>query len=285
MRSVSLPISHQRAVVYLFLATIIWSTSGLFIKLSVWHPLGLNGARSLLAAIVVWLGAGRPKIMCTKPLVGGALAFAFTTITFTVANRMTTAVNVIFLQYSAPVWVAIFGIWLLREFPKRREWIMMGVIFAGMGLFFGADLSTSGVWGSVLSVISGMCLALMLISIRALREAGAAEVLILGNLFAFLVGAAWIPGNPLTVAEGGIIFYLGVNQLGLPFILLTQAIRALTAVETVLIQTLEPILNPIWVALVIGELPHPTAVFGGMLVLTAVLLNSLLPRKTGIKGI
>ena len=62
-------------------------------------------------------------------------------------------------------------------------------------------------------------------------------------------------------------------QLGLPFLLLTQAIKTLTAVETVMIQSLEPILNPIWVAIIIAEFPTPIAIVGGMLVLTAVLLN------------
>ncbi len=268
-----MPIPHRRAVLFLIFATLIWSTSGLFIKLSTWHPLGLNAARSLLAAIVVWLGVGRPKIVLTRQLIIGASAFALTTITFTVANRLTTAANAIFLQYTAPVWVAIFGIWLLKEFPSRREWVMMALIFLGMGLFFQADLSSSGFLGNLISVLSGICLAMMLISLRAQRESGAAETLIVGNLIAFLVGFIWIPNNEVTLREGGIIFYLGVIQLGLPFLLLTQAIKTLTAVETVMIQSLEPILNPIWVAIIISEFPTPIAIVGGLLVLTAVLLN------------
>ena len=264
---------HQRAVLFLLIATLIWSTSGLFIKLSNWHPLGLNSARSILAALVLWIGVGRPKIKLTAPLLIGALAFALTTITFTIANRLTTAANAIFLQYGAPVWVALFSIWLLKEYPKRREWIMMGAIFIGMLLFFQADLSTDGILGSVLSVVSGMCLAAMLISLRAQRESGAAETLIVGNLSAFFIGLYWIPGNEVTIREVNIIAYLGIVQLGLPFILLTMAIKELTAVETVLIQTLEPILNPIWVAFIIAEFPSPIAIVGAMVVLTAVAAN------------
>lgn len=268
--------NHKKAVLYLLLATVVWSTSGLFIKLSSWQPLGLNSARSLLAAAVIWIGTGRPQIRLTKPLIGGALAFAFTTITFTVANRMTTAANVIFLQYAAPVWVALLGIWLLNERPTRRNWLMMGTILVGMSLFFQIDLSVSDLLGNLLAIVSGVCLALMLISLRAQRESGAAETLVVGNLLAFLIGLYWIPNNPVNGREVGIVLYLGIVQLGLPTILLTVAIRYLTAVEAALIQTLEPILNPIWVAFILAEFPAPLALVGGGVVLTAVLANALI---------
>ena len=161
---------------------------------------------------------------------------------------------------------------------------MMGFIFVGMALFFQADLSPSGVWGNLISVFSGICLATMLISLRLQKDSGAAETLILGNMIAFVVGMIWIPNNEVNLKEGAIIFYLGVIQLGLPFILLTQAIKVLTAVETVLIQTLEPILSPIWVAIIILEFPSPIAFVGAFLVLTAVLLNVWQSEETNEKG-
>jgi hypothetical protein len=58
---------------------------------------------------------------------------------------------------------------------------------------------------------------------------------------------------------------LGVVQLGIPYILYSIAIRRVTALEAILIPMLEPILNPLWVALVHGEVPGAWSIAGGAL--------------------
>jgi drug/metabolite transporter (DMT)-like permease len=95
----------------------------------------------------------------------------------------------------------------------------------------------------------------------------------LGNLFTAVIGLPFAIGHPLPPTQVGLIFVLGVVQLGLPYLLFSIAIRRLTALEAVLLPMIEPILNPLWVALARGEWPGPWSLAGGGLVLGAVAVR------------
>lgn len=269
--------THGRAVALLLLSVIFLSTSGLLIKLSSWDALALNGARSLIAAAVLWIYLRRPNFTWSLAQVGGAILYAVTIITFVQATKWTTAANAVFLQFTAPVWVALFGIWLLGERPQRIDWTTMIVIGIGMFLFFGDELTPTGYWGNLLAIFSGICMALMLIALRKQKAGSPTETILLGNLIAAAIGLPFILfGNqPVNARELSIILFMGVFQLGLPFIIVTLAVKQLFALEMMLIQTLEPILNPIWVFLFIGERPTPMALAGAVLVTTAVTIRAI----------
>src|SRR5439155_25905510 len=104
------------------------------------------------------------------------------------------------------------------------------------------------------------------------------SALLLGNLLTAAIGLPFAIGHSLSAVEGGVLLALGVVQLGIPYILYSIAIRRVTALEAILIPMLEPILNPLWVALRRGEVPGPWSLFGGALVLGAVLLRELVRR-------
>ena len=269
--------SRTRAVLALLLSVLLFSTSGLLIKLSSWDALALNGARSLIAAAVIWLYLRHPHFTWSRVQVGGAILYALTIITFVQATKWTTAANAIFLQFSAPLWVALFGIRLLGERPKRSDWATMIAVAFGMLLFFGGDLTRTGYWGNLLAIFSGMCMALMLITLRLQKEGSPTETILLGNLIAAAIGLPFIllGDQPLNPREISIILFLGIFQQGLPFIIVTLVIKQLRAIEMILIQTLEPILNPIWVYLFIDERPSPSALLGAVIVTTAITINAI----------
>jgi drug/metabolite transporter (DMT)-like permease len=269
--------TRTRSIIALLLAVLFFSTSGLLIKLSSWDALALNGARSLIAAVVIWIYLRRPNFTWSRPQVGGAILYALMVITFVQATKWTTAANAVFLQFTAPLWVALFGIWLLGERPKRGDWLAMIAVALGMLLFFGDDLTRSGYWGNLLAIFSGMCMALMLIALRLQKDGSPTETILLGNLIAAAIGLPFIVlgDQPVNLREISIILFLGIFQLGLPFIVVTLAIKQLRAIETILIQTLEPILNPIWVYLFIGERPAPSALLGAVIVTTAVFISAI----------
>jgi len=269
--------NRTRAVIFLILAVFLFSTSGLLIKLSSWNTLALNGARSLIAAAVIWIYLRHPNFTWSRVQIGGAIAYTLMVLTFVQAVRWTTAANAIFLQFTAPLWVALFGIWLLGERPRRIDWAAMIVIGFGMLLFFGGALSSTGTWGNLLAIFSGMCTALLIISLRMQKDGSPTETALLGNLITAAIGLPFlIFGDQLVNArEISIVLFLGIFQLGLPFIILTLAIKQLQAIEAMLIQTLEPILNPLWVFLFIGERPSPSALVGAAIVTTAVTLHAI----------
>jgi drug/metabolite transporter (DMT)-like permease len=276
-------LSHRNAILIQALAAVMFSTSGLFIKLVTIHPLALAGARSLIAAVIVagyihWR-QGQIRFDWSLPQVGGALALVGAQIFFVLANRQTTAANAVFIQYTAPIYVALFGIWFLKEPAYRRDWLTMAAIGVGLYLFFGTQLSPQDLLGSINALISGICLAWFVLFLRKLKDGATLETVLLGNLLASLIGLPFLWGQSPTLGDWGGILFLGIFQLGLPFVLMTIAIRYLTAVDAILIQTLEPVLNPIWVFLVIGEVPSQTALLGGGIVLVAVTVRSLLANR------
>jgi drug/metabolite transporter (DMT)-like permease len=99
---------------------------------------------------------------------------------FILSTRLTTAANAIFLQYTAPIYVIIFGVWFLRERPRRIDWITMFVIFAGMLLFFGHDLALEGLYGNLAAALSGVALALLIVSSRAQKDSQPAQIFLKG---------------------------------------------------------------------------------------------------------
>ncbi|MCB8945322.1 MAG: DMT family transporter [Ardenticatenaceae bacterium] len=262
--------NRSRAILLLAFASILFSTSGLFVKIISISPLALVSARSIIAAIVIAIWLRRPHFTWSVAQVGGGIALALTQILFVISTRQTTAANAIFLQYTAPIYVAIFGVWFLGERAKGYDWLTMAAIAVGFVLFFNEKLSPEGWWGNVYAILSGVTLAWLLLFMRKQKDESTAETILVGNMLAAVIGLpALLTATPTPADWAGILF-LGVVQLGISFIMMSVAIKWLTAVEAVLIQTLEPIFNPIWVFLVIGEAPSLLALAGGLVVLLAV---------------
>jgi len=272
--------TRRRAVGLLLVCVVLWSTSGLFIKISTLNPIALAGARSAITALVLLAYIRRPHFTWSREQIAGAVCMAATFFLFISATRLTSAANAILLQYTAPLWVALFGGWYLGERTHRYDWWTMGAIVVGMLLFFGEKLTPQGMAGNIMAIVSGMTMAWMTLFLRKQRDGSAAETVLLGNSLTALIG---LPFFFVAVSNGVmhpsawlLLLYLGVLQLGVPFILYTIAIRQLAALETILIATLEPILNPIWVFIVIGERPGPAALAGGLVVIGAVTVRALI---------
>lgn len=272
-------IGRRSAVLLLLVTVLLWSTSGLFVKVSTLNPIALAGARSLITALVIWVWIRRPHFTWSKEQLLGAACMAATFFMFITATRWTSAANAIFLQYTAPLWVALFSGWYLGEKTHSWDWWIMGAIVAGMALFFGERLSPQGMAGNLLAIVSGFTMAWMTLFLRK-QQGGAANTILLGNLLTAVLGLPfffyhWSTQGVASV-EWWILLYMGVLQLGVPFILYSIVITRLGAVETILITTLEPVLNPIWVFLVVGEQPGLLALLGGAVVIGAVTVRALI---------
>jgi drug/metabolite transporter (DMT)-like permease len=271
-----IPLTRGRAIGLLIVTAVLWSTSGLLIKLSDWQPFSILAGRSVLAAGVFLLYLRGRRFRVTWLHVVGATAFLATQALYITSIKMTTAANAIFLQYTAPIYVMVLGAWLLNEPPTRADGASMLLVMAGMGLFFGDQLSfghrltSPTMVGSLLALISGVTMAVMTIALRAQKDGDPAETLLLAYAAGTLLGAPAMARETWTWTNTGIILFLGIVQIGLAFVLYSMAIKVVRALEATLIATLEPILNPIWVFLVIGEAPGPMALLGALLVIGGV---------------
>ncbi len=268
--------AHTRAVGLLIAAALCWSLGGLLIKAVAWPPLAVAGARGLIAALFLAAISHGLRFHFSRAQLLGAFSYAACTITFCVATKLTTAANAILLQYTAPVWVAIFGASLLGERTTRADWFTIVAVLGGIVLFFADSLALTGMLGNAFALLSGVFFAGMVIALRRQKDGSPVESVILGNVIAFFVGLPWIVGAPMLTATGwSALLVLGLVQLGFSYWLYTRAIRHVTALEGVLIPVIEPLLNPLWVLLAIGERPTPKALAGGAIVLGAITLRGI----------
>jgi drug/metabolite transporter (DMT)-like permease len=274
--------THRRAILLLLATAILWSLGGVLIKSIEWPSMAKAGARSGIACVVLWCWLRKPEFTWRPTQIGAALAYAATVSLFVIANHRTTAANAIFLQYTAPIYVALLGPWWLGERTRRIDWICVVIALAGIALFFRDQFSPRGLSGILAALGSGVSFGLMVILLRKERDGSPASALLLGNLVTAAIGLPFAIGHALRAPEAGAVVVLGVVQLGIPYILYSLAIRHVTALEAILIPMLEPILNPIWVALARGERPGPWSLVGGARVLGAVLLRGFVHSETPV---
>lgn len=271
---------HARAGLLMALTALIWSSGGLAIKLVELHPMALTGVRSALSALTLLaLFHGRLHFSLSRARLGAALGYAGLLISNVVATKLTTAANAILLAYTAPIYVALLAPLVLGERTRRSDWGCIALTLGGMVLFFLDRLSATGLWGNVVAVGTGLSYAVFTLCMRAQKSASPVESVILGHALTALAGLPFLVlGLPDMAGLAGLL-YLGVLQQGVSLAFYVWAIRRLGALEAILIMTLEPILNPVWVALGYGELPGPWALAGGVAVVGAVTLRAVLGAR------
>ena len=266
---------RRKAILFLILAAALWSTAGVFVKALDWEPVSILAGRGLFTSIVFLLYLRRLPTRWSRWMVLAAGASMATQFLFITSTKLTTAANSIFLQYTAPIYVVLLAYWLLREKPSRADWVAMGIIFLGLLLFFGDQLSTEGFSGNILAVISGVTAAVMMVAFRAQKDSSPEDSVLLASLVIAIFGFPSILKESWTVTDWLSIAYLGVIQIGRAFILFTRGIKHIPALEANLIGTLEPILSPVWVFLFLGERMGAFALLGGLVVLVGVIINAI----------
>jgi drug/metabolite transporter (DMT)-like permease len=265
---------RKHAVLLLVLTAFFWSLGGLMIKKVDLHPMAIAGWRSAIASVflLVW---NRRRLTWSWPLVAGGVAYAANMFSFVSATKLTTAANAILLQYTAPAYVAVIGIWFLKEMPRGIDWLSVGFTMGGMVLFFMDRLTFNGLWGNLLGVMAGITFAGIILSLRKLKDGSALDSVILGNLLTALVALPLIAGKMPAPSDWTWLILMGTVQTALPYILAAVALRYVTAMEGVLIPMIEPLLNPLWALIFLAEVPGVWALVGGGVILGAVTMRAV----------
>ena len=269
-----------RSRLLLLAAALLWSTAGAAIKrcgLAAWQ---IAGGRSLVAAVFLFLAVRDARLRPTLRVLVVAAVYAVTVILFVVATKLTTAANAIFIQDTAPLWVLILSPWLLRELPTRGELLAVPIYGIGLGLFFLDELAPGQLAGNLAALVSGLAFALAILGLRLLRQEGPAA-LAWGNVIAAVVTLPlWPRGPASTNGDLALVVYLGVFQLALAYLAFSRGVSGTPAIEASLLILVEPVLNPIWTFLAMGERPGPWAIAGGAVVLLATAWRTVAPVLT-----
>lgn len=267
---------HARGVLALVLTAILWSTGGVFIKSLPLEPLTIAGSRSAIAAVVMLMVLRRPQPTWSGYQWGSIVSYAATVILFVVATKLTTAANAIFLQYTAPIWVAVFSWVIARERLTRIDVLAILLVMAGMSVFFVEQVDGGSLTGNLIAVASGVAFAGVALFMRAQRGTSTTESILLGNVLTAVVCLPFLSPFPLTLPIMANLLALGVLQLGVSYLLYSWALKHVSALEAILLTTLEPLLNPVWVTLFHGETPSVLSMVGGSIVVGAVVLRNVL---------
>ena len=264
---------ERRSVLFVFLASVCFSTGGLFIKLVPWSALAINGARNLIGAAVIglYLLITRRRIIFNRRVLIGAMSMIGVTTLFAVANKLTTAANTIVLQFTAPVFVILFMSLFYGQKPGRVDLITCFLVLLGVVLFFVDGIQAGNLTGNIVAILSGVCYAGVFM-MNTGKGADAISSCFLGQLTAGLVM------TPLCFRETDFslpvmasVLALGIVQVGGAYILFSIGIRHTQAVTASLITGMEPIMNPLLVAAFYGEQVSALAVTGAVIVVCSIL--------------
>jgi drug/metabolite transporter (DMT)-like permease len=262
-------------------AALLFSTGGAAIKAIPFTSWQVAALRSGIAAVTLALVApgARRGWSWRTPLVG--LVYASTLILFVLANKLTTSANAIFLQSTAPLYLLFVSPLLLRERVTREDVIVMLLVGGGLSLFFVGHESASATapdpaLGNLLGAASGLSWALTVAGLRWLSahsagdRGGAMPAVVAGNALAFLLCLPEaLPFSRGTTGTWVLTIYLGVFQIGVAYLLVTEGLRRLPALEASVLLLVEPAFNPIWAWLVHAERPGRSALIGGIVIIAA----------------
>ena len=266
-------VTKRQGMISLVFCSFMWSTGGLFIKLVNWHPMAICGIRGLIASIIIYMALlrlGHKMPLMDKRSLCSAFFLGITCNLFVIANKMTTAANAIMLQSTSPIFVILFSAVFKRNFPSKRDFTTSMLVLFGIMLFFFDQLTFTGLLGNLVALASGMLLAAAYIfTCEAKNVYESMSGVVLGHLFSFLLSIPFLFIYPIDYSSQSVtaILILGIVQLGIPYVLFSIGTAVCSPLAVSLLSMLEPMFNPVWVALFLHEIPGPLALCGSVIVI------------------
>ena len=263
--------ARRTGIVFIVLAALLWSTGGIGVKGVADAALKITFYRSLFAAATLFLLFRRDvRVRVSPSFAAAVVCYGACLTTFVVATKWTTAANAIFLQYAGVIWVLLLSPLVLREPMRARDAIAIGVALAGMALFFVGKFEARGMAGNGMALLSSFFFAGLILALR--REHGSSRAAVAwGNVFIAVALFPFVMHDlALTPRSLGVFVFLGVFQIGIAYAFFVKGLQHVTATQASLTGMLEPVANPVWVLLFLGEKPSAYAIAGAAIVLLAI---------------
>ena len=208
------------------------------------------------------------------PGVGVALCFATASTSFVVALSYTTVANVLLMQAGVPLIAALLGFVLFRERVSLATWAAIAAVIAGVAIMVSSSLGGAvSPLGDGLALLIAVVFACATVITRRHADVAMMPAVCLGTVIAALVSGSMVGQFAVSGADLGLLFLFGAANLGLGMALFVTGARLLPSALAALIGTAEPVLGPIWVWLLHGELPGVRTLVGGSVVFLALLAH------------
>lgn len=268
--------SHKKAIFLTVIVAVLWSLAGLNIKMIDWPPYAIAGGRSLIACFLLYpvlKKSGSMKI--DKYVVGGALCYASFNYCFNISTKLASSAIAIMMQYTAPIYVAVLAWIFLKEKITKADIVSLIVVFAGMILFFMDGGASGSTIGKVIAVFNGITFAGNSIFLRLQKNGNPVMSVFLGNVISGIVGIPFMVSAGVPNGKSMVFLLVAGFLCAFTYALYAKASTGLSALETVLLPILDPVLNPVWVFIFLGEVPGKMAIIGAVIVLGAVFVRSI----------
>lgn len=259
---------------------LLWGLAGVCVKSVSWGALSISAVRSVISLLMVFAVKREFRVNLSRINLWGGLTFCLTGVLYVAAIKLTTAGTAIVLQYIAPILVFLFEVVFRGKKPRPWEILLTLSVFFGIVLSFFDAIDMTRIVGNLLGLLSGVFYASHIILMNA-PESNADDCVAVGNVLSILLCTPFLFFDTALVFDVRNVVWilvLGVFQYGLPNILFAKGCTLLDDVECSLLLTIEPIFNPILVALVCGERMGLPAVVGAAIVIASVTLYSLIPK-------
>jgi len=267
---------HQKGLLYVLTAALLWSTGGLFIKLISFSAMQLSFFRCSIAALTFALIFRKRILIANKLSVANSFIYAVVLISFVIATKTTTAANAIFLQATAPIYVLIFEPILTKTKYERINIVTVGVCVLGMILFFVGKLEPGHLEGNLVALISGITFAAFFLGMKRNDQQYQQSSIFWGNIIVAIVCVPFLASLELiTSSDVWMVSFLGVFQIAIAYAFFASGLKRVIAVEASIISMVEPVLNPVWVFLGYGETPSIYSIIGGLIIIVAITFRTL----------
>ncbi len=276
--------TDRRGALLVFGSAAVWSFGGAIARfLSVTDSWTVIFWRSIAAAVFLigfmlqregWRGTRQLFASMGLPGVGVALCFATASTSFVVALAYTSVANILLMQAGAPLFAALMAFVLFGERASAATWVAIVAVMAGV-----AVMVSDSVAGRVSPIGDGLALLISIAfagaTVLTRRHANVRMMpaVCLGTLIAATVAAALASSMRVGVADAALLVLFGALNLGLGMALFVTGVRLLPAAVAALIGVAEPVLGPIWVWLIHGEVPSGRTLVGGSAVIVALMLH------------
>jgi drug/metabolite transporter (DMT)-like permease len=287
--------SPRAGVAIVAVSALIFSTGGLIVRsfqvsdswtIIFWRSLA---AGAFLLAFIA-LRHGRQAITQFRrmgwPGVGVGACLAASSIALVVALNLTTVADVLVTMSSSPLIAAVLGSVALRERVPARTWAAILATMAGIAVMVSDSYGRGSLAGNLIALVIAASMAVSIVIMRRHRGISMVPAMCLGAVMAGAIALPLAAPAAPNAHDAWLLLLFGAGQLGVGMALLAIGTPLVRAATAALLLTLEPILGPVWVWLVIGEAPGAAALAGGGVVLASLIAHTVyeLSRANSAKG-
>ena len=276
----------ERGLLYVLSGAIAFSLGGLFVKLIPWAPLSISAGRCIFSSMVIglYIHFSGHRIQMNRTVFLGAVCVSAMLMCYVTSMKLTSAANAIVLEYTAPVFIILFEALLFKKQPKKLDLIVCLIVFAGIVIVVSDGSEHGSFLGDMVALASGVFYALT-IMLNDFKGSDSLSSVFFGHVFTVFIGLASILSETdFSLKTLGLLAALGIFQAGAGYTLLTAGLKLCEPLAGSLVASIEPVLNPILVALFYGEYMNARSIIGAIVVIGTIAAYNVISLKQDRKA-